>query len=124
MYKKLFLSVAILFLLTGMSFAADVPVTFTFQTQGESDLANWIITEYDEGMVATGTTFNGPLTGGQVDVSTDQNLIYPDGAETTKCYTARAGDGSNNVSEHSEPVCKRVDELPPGACINLDVVDQ
>lgn len=126
MKAKLIVALVAIFLIFGIScsYGADIPVTFTFQTQGEADLASWTIVEYDDINNPSGTTFNGTLNGGQIDVSTDEVLVYPDGAETTKCYTAFLTDTSGNDSDECGPVCKRVDDIPPGSCIDFGVIDR
>jgi len=121
---KIVLSVLALMLLTGgIGHAADVDVTFTWKTGGEQDLASCLVTEYDEAMTPTGNTFPLTVSGGQIDCSLPATLSFPDAEETTLCYTVHATDSSDNDSAESNTVCKRVDEVPPGSCIDFGILD-
>ena len=115
-----------IFLLFGVSigYGAEVTVTFVWQTGGEADLASCLVTEYDEAMNPTGNTFPLDVAGGQVDCSLPALLNFPDGTETTLCYTVHATDTSGNDSAESASVCKRVDEVPPGACIDFGILGE
>lgn len=124
MFKKLMVVLVALFCFTGVSYAKDVPVQFTWQTGGEADLATWTIVETDDSGQPTGVTFNGTLTGGQVDVATDEVLTYPDNAETTLCWKVRVADTSGNDSVWSEETCRREDDISPGGCINFNQTDR
>lgn len=125
MKAKLIIAIIALLMIFGvtLSRAADIPVTFVWKTGGEADLASCLVTEYDEAMVPTGNTFPLDVAGGQVDCSLPATLSFPDGAETTLCYTVHSTDTSDNDSEESASVCKRVDEVPPGSCIDFGIIE-
>lgn len=123
MVKKVMSMLFVMMLLTGLSYATDKTVVFTWDKDViEEDLAGFEIAEFDDKDIATGLIIDIPFVQGQTDFSKVAAIDYPTGQKTKRIYRILAYDFSKNKSAWSEPTNITVDFEAPGGCLNFKVL--